>query len=112
MDAKVRTYVYNIGTDCRLRHLHRRVKKRIVSFAVQLEVRHPQRGTWYSVLRYDTAHGFAHRDWLHLDGTSEKTPLPIEDYRQALQYAEADLKEHWQVYRDRFLKEVEHEERK
>ena len=36
------------------------------------------------------------------------TSLPIEDYRQALNYAEADLKDHWQDYRAHFLKELEH----
>ena len=102
--------MYNVAADCRLRHEHRRVGKRIVSFAVQLEVRHPRQGMWLGVVRYDTAHGFAHRDWLHADGTTEKTPLPIEDYGQALSYAEADLKDHWQDYRDRFLEELKHEE--
>ena len=58
--------------------------------------------------RYDTAHGFAHRDRQHADGSSEKTPLPLEDYRQALNYAEAELKAHWQTYRQQFLEEVEH----
>lgn len=95
-----------------MRHAHRRIRKTIIHFLVQLEVRHPRRGTWHPVVRYDTAHGFAHRDWVHPDGTSEKTPLPVQDYRQALQFAEADLKDQWQAYRDRFLKELEHEERR
>ena len=110
VDIKTRTFVYNVSADCRWRHLHRRAGKTIVSFVVQLEVRHPHRGTWLPVVRYDTAHGFAHRDRLHPDGSVEKTPLPIEDYRQALNYAEADLKDQWEVYRDRFLEELEHEE--
>lgn len=112
MDIKSRTFVYNVAAESRVRHTHRRVGKTIVSFVVQLEVRHPRRGTWQPVVRYDTTHGFAHRDWLHADGSSDKTPLPIEDYHQALNYAEADVKDHWQVYRNRFLEEVEHEERK
>lgn len=103
--------MYNVAADCRLRHIHHRLKKRIVRFVVQLEVRHPRRGTWHPVIRFDTAHGFAHRDWLHADGSVEKTALPVEDYSQALNYAEADLKEQWQVYRNRFLEELEHEER-
>ena len=84
--------------------------KTVVSFVVQLEVRHPVHGMWLSILRYDTAHGFAHRDQLHPDGRQEKTPLPIEDYNQALNYAEADLVDHWQMYRQRFLEEIAHEE--
>ena len=63
----------------------------------------------YTAVRYDTAHGFAHRDRLHPDGSSEKTPLAVEDYAQALNYAEADLHDHWQMYRDQFLEEIEDE---
>lgn len=80
----------------------------MLGFVIQLEVRHPRSATWVPVVRYDTAHGFAHRDRQHADGSSEKTPLPLEDYRQALNYAEAELKAHWQTYRRQFLEEVEH----
>lgn len=46
------------------------------------------------------------------DGSSEKAALPTADYQQALNYAEADLKDSWQLYRNRFLEELKHEERK
>ena len=83
----------------------------MLSFVVQLEVRHPRDGRWWPAVRYDTAHGFAHRHQLHPDSTSEKTPLAIEEYGQALNHAEADLQDHWQAYRQRFLEELDHEER-
>lgn len=83
-----------------------------MGFVIQLEVWHPGMGTWAPVIRYDTAHGFVHRDWVRPDGLVEKTPIPIEDYTQALQYAEADLKDNWQIYRSRFLEGLEDEERK
>ena len=110
MDVRTKSFVYPIASDCRLRHFHRRIGKTIVQFVVQLEVRHPKEETWLPVVRYDTAHGFAHRDRLHPDGRSEKTALLVEDYAQALSYAEAELKEHWQIYRDRFLEELQDEE--
>ena len=110
VDVKTRAFSYNVASDCRLRHHHRRVGKTVVSFVVQLEVRHPRLGTWLAVVRYDTVHGFAHRDQLHPDGRQEKTPLPIGDDNQALNYAEADLVDHWQTYRQRFLEEIAHEE--
>ena len=110
MDIKTKTFVYNVATDCRVRHSHHRLKKRIVRFIVQLEVRHPRRGTWHAAVRFDTAHGFAHRDRLHPNGSVDKTALPVDDYTQALNYAEADLQNQWQVYRDRFLEELEHDE--
>lgn len=103
--------MYNVAADCRVRHAHRRLRKAVLSFVVQLEVRHPRRGTWQAVVRYDTAHGYAHRDWLHPDGTSEKTPLAIEEYGQALNHAAADLQDHWQAYRRRYLEELGDEER-
>src|SRR3990167_7206681 len=108
----MRTFAYNVAADCRLRHTHRRLKRRVVSFSVQLEVRHPRTGGWIAIVRYDTAHGVAHRDRLHANGTGEKMPLPIEDYNQALNYAETDLEEHWRVYHRQFLEELEHEKRR
>ena len=104
--------MYNVAADCRIRHAHRRVRNKVLSFVVQLEVRRRREGQWQGVVRYDTAHGFAHRDWLHPDGRSEKTPLAIEDYGQALNYATADLQEHWPTYRQRFLEELRDEERR
>ena len=112
MDIRERTFLYNIVSDCRLRHRHRRIGKNILSFMVQLEVRHPKLGTWEWLVRYDTSHGMVHRDERHADGSVEKTPLPTEDYNQALNYAEADLKDHWKIYRIQFLEELKHEERK
>ena len=83
-----------------------------MNFIVQLEVRHPVHGTWVPIVRYDTAHGFAHRDRLHPDGSTEKTPLRVEDYNQALNYAEADLHDHWEEYRNRFVEELRDENRR
>jgi hypothetical protein len=103
VNASTRSFVYLIAPGCRLRHHHRRLGKRIIEFAVQLEVRHPRRGQWLPVVRYDTAHGFAHRDLLHPDGSATKTPLAIDDYNQALTYADADLQDHWQDYCQRFV---------
>ena len=104
------SFTYFVGDDCRVRHLHHRRRGIVLSFVVQLEVHHPRRDVWLPVVRYDTAHGFAHRDRLHPDGRIEKTPLPIDDYAQALNYAEADIQEHWESYRHRFLEEWGHED--
>ena len=63
-------------------------------------------GEWYPVVRYDTAHGFAHQDILHRQGPAEKRDLPRGDYNLALSYAEEDLRRNWKVYRERFRREV------
>ncbi len=78
--------------------------KKIVGFAVQIEVRVNE--NWKPVVRYDTAHGFAHQDVIHYDGRKEKRPIPFQDWNEALSYAESDLRTNWGLYRDRFLKEA------
>jgi len=50
---------------------------------------------WHPVVRYDTAHGFAHRDLLDIKGRVKKTPLFNQDYNDALSFAESDLKANW-----------------
>lgn len=111
MEVRTKSFTYNIAEDCRSRHKHQRVGKSIVEFCVQLEVQIPS-GNWTPIVRYDTAHGFAHRDWLHADGSCDKIPLLVEDYGQALNYAEGDIKLNWPLYRDRYLEELENEKRK
>jgi len=58
------------------------------------------------VVRYDTVHGFAHKDILHTMRAADKETLPFTDYNLALIYAEDDLRKSWEKYREEFLKEV------
>ena len=101
---KVVEYVVPLGSDGRRRVRHVRVKGRVVEFMVQYELK--VGGEWYPVVRYDTAHGFAHQDILHRQGPAEKRDLPRGDYNLTLSYAEDDLRRHWKAYRERFLREV------
>lgn len=98
-------YVARLGATVRYRHIHERVRARIVHFALQLEI--PNAGEWWAVVRYDTSHGFAHRDLLDRDGVVQKTPLFTMDYNDALTFAENDLRANWEHYRDLFLKGVQ-----
>lgn len=104
MEIREKHYVTCLGKDCRRRHSRQYVGKWIVGFAVQLEIYF--RGKWYPVIRYDTSHGFAHRDFIHWDGQVEKTPIICRDFNEALTFSENDLKANWQLYREQFLKEV------
>jgi hypothetical protein len=97
-------YLIRIGPNDRYRHLHIRDKGKIIFFRVQYETRFES--TWYPVVRYDTAHGFAHRDLLNIKGEIKKTPLFNQDYNDALSFAESDLKNNWKQYKNRFLQEV------
>ena len=101
---KTEEFVARLTFDCRRRHKHTHFKGRVISFSVQLEVRH--KDVWHPVIRYDTAHGFAHRDFLHPDGIIDKTPLFLQDYNEAIIFAENDLKDNWEFYRDKFMKEA------
>ena len=73
---------------------------RILGFLVQLECLFS--GDWRPILRYDTAHDFAHRDLLRPSGEAEKTRLDTQDFNEALTLAEKDITENWQKYRRRY----------
>jgi hypothetical protein len=68
---------------------------------VQLEVE--VRGAWKPVIRYDTAHGYAHIDRYNLKGVVKKEQLALS-FTEALTRAERDIKQNWVVYRERFLR--------
>jgi hypothetical protein len=63
-------YVVPLGENVRKRHYHETDKGRVVGFVVQLEVLVTDQ--WKSVIRYDSAHGFAHIDRYYLDGKNLK----------------------------------------
>jgi hypothetical protein len=56
-------YIIRIGPFDQYRHLHIKERGKIVFFRVQYETKINQ--IWYPVVRYNTAHGFAHRDLLN-----------------------------------------------
>ncbi|OGB94700.1 MAG: hypothetical protein A3G35_02855 [candidate division NC10 bacterium RIFCSPLOWO2_12_FULL_66_18] len=94
-------YLLPVWTDTRIRHYHRTEGRRIVEFSLQLEVE--VQGAWREVIRYDTAHDFAHIDRFTLPGKRRKERLELE-YAEALTRAERDLKHNWYAYRERFLR--------
>lgn len=72
----------------------------VVQFVVQLECLLD--GKWAAVVRYDTAHGFAHCDRLHPYEPATKTRMQTSDYNQVLTVAIGDLSANWQRYRERY----------
>ena len=64
------------------------------------------RNKWHPVVRYDTSHGYAHKDLMYADGRKEKISLLFTDLNICLTYAENDLRANWKFYRERFLKEA------
>jgi hypothetical protein len=101
---KIVEYIIPLGLDSRRRVRHCRVDNIITEFVIQYEIK--IKNEWYPVVRYDTVHGFAHKDIIDPKGKTRKTPLPFNDFNIALTYAERDLKDNWKKYRDNFLKEM------
>ncbi len=93
-------YIIPVGDSARKRHHHTTDKGKIVDFIVQLEVFVDN--NWREVIRYDSAHGFAHIDKYYLDGTKVKSNLYLE-LDEALTLADEDIKQNWKVYKKAFL---------
>lgn len=97
-------YLNAEGTD-RLRVSAQKEKGFIVEFVVQYEA--VISGEWQAIVRYDTAHGFAHKDMLRAKAEPVKQPLFFESYSLAFTFATHDLKANWRQYRDGFEKEIQ-----
>lgn len=85
----------------RKRHEHLTEKGRVLGFVVQYETR--VKNKWMPVVRYDTAHGFAHKDLIDPDGSKEKILIGAVELSEALTFADNDINENWKRYKDRFL---------
>ncbi len=75
-------------------------QSRVLKFVVQLECRFNER--WRAVVRYDTAHNFAHCDLLHPSGVAEKRQMAVKNNNEALTFAIQDLTNNWEFYRQRY----------
>lgn len=96
----VTEYVIPLGENARKRHYHETDKGSVTGFVVQLEVFVNDR--WQVVIRYDSAHGFAHIDRYYLDGRKVRKELHLK-LREALTLADEDIKENWKIYQKSFL---------
>ncbi|MGR3309182.1 MAG: DUF7718 family protein, partial [Candidatus Brocadiales bacterium] len=93
-------YVIPLGGDARKRHYHETYKGKVTGFSVQLEVF--VNNQWQAVIRYDSAHGFAHIDQYYLDGRIAKKEIPLK-LSDTLTLADEDIKENWKAYQKAFL---------
>lgn len=88
----------------RLRVSAQKEKGNILEFVVQYEA--VISGEWQPIVRYDTAHGFAHKDIIKPNGEIIKQPLFFESYNLAFTFATIELKANWKQYRDGFEKGI------
>lgn len=92
------------GETDRLRVTARKDKNEILQFVVQYET--VISGEWRPVVRYDTAHGFAHKDVMKANGEIVKQPLFFGTYNLAFTHATLDLKMNWRQYKESLEKEL------
>ena len=84
-------------------------KGQVFKFVVQYEAL--LKGKWRPIVRYDTSHGFAHKDIIHYTGEEDKQPLYFQDFNIAFTFAIQDLKNIWKWYRTAYEREIDDEER-
>jgi hypothetical protein len=93
-----------IGTDLPgvvIRIRYQKDRGRILWFVVQLEIILDEQ--WLSITRYDTAHGFIHRDDMRPNGEQFKSgPLIFPSYEDGMNFAINDLRTNAAWYVERF----------
>ena len=98
-----REYFIPLPGNALLRVRYRKDRGRILHFTAQLEAQ--VEDEWAVVTRYDTAHGYVHRDDRRPDGTQLKSPpMTFADYNDAMNYAIHDLRLNYQLYIERYLR--------
>ena len=93
-------HIIPYSKDARKRHYHSAIRSKVVKFMVQLEIEY--KGNWKEVVRYDCAHGYAHRDSYNLIGKQKKEELYL-NFEDALTLADDDIDENWETYKHKFL---------
>jgi hypothetical protein len=94
---RLKEYLILLWYGARKRHRHVTEKE----FMVQLEIQH--QGVWKTVLCYDTSHGFSHVDRYNNKGQQKKDSLDMS-FEEALTYADLDINENWEKYKERFIR--------
>jgi len=65
------------------------------------------RNAWQAIVHFDTAHGRAHMDISHPDGSQDTRELFGQDYGTALTWAIRQVQTQWQFYRERYEREMQ-----
>jgi hypothetical protein len=88
------------GAVTRLRFRLQTAGGEVGRFVVPLEVL--VSGEWRVVVRYDSAHGFIHRDQMLANGRQVKKEIPLPDMAAAIAFAEQDLVDRWEWYIEKY----------
>ena len=101
---RTKSYIFMLTDVDRKRHEHVVQKGEIKDFVVQYEMKIGNK--WLPVVRFDTAHGYTHKDLINPDGTKEKILMGDVSYNEILTEADKDIKGNWPRYRERFLRRM------
>jgi hypothetical protein len=101
---KEKTFIRWLGAEDRSRQFVVLDEGRIIRFVVQYETLIA--GEWRPVVRYDTAHGFAHKDVLSPSGVIERKIAVSYAYNEAFTNAEIDIKLNWCRYKEEYLQKI------
>ena len=76
-------FIYPLSEDLEdmLRVSALKQKGKVIRFVVQYEAL--INDEWRPIIRYDTSHGFAHKDIIHYKGKEDKQPLYFQDFNMA-----------------------------
>ncbi len=99
-----KSYIFMLSDRDRKRHEHTVEKGKVVGFVVQYETLFEER--WVPIVRYDTSHGYAHKDLINPDGSREKVLMGTADFAEALVLADIDIDENWERYKGRYLRRL------
>ena len=99
-----KSYVFLLTDNDRKRHEHLIEKGKVVGFVVQYETKVDDK--WMPVVRFDTAHGYGHKDLIDPDGTKEKILMGDVGYNDLLTKADQDINENWMRYKNRFFRRM------
>src|SRR5215510_9540313 len=101
---KERVFIRWLSFEDRSRQVMVVDEGKIIRFVVQYETLIA--GEWCPVVRYDTAHGFAHKDVLSPGGGIERKIAVSYAYNEAFTNAEIDIKLNWHRYKEEYLQKV------
>ncbi len=101
--AKEVEWVRPLAEDVQKRHWHTISRGKVTAFAVQLELLVDE--VWQPIVRYDAAHGFAHRDVHETHTRKRKEEIELE-LPEALTLADQDIDRNWSRYVEAFRRRV------
>jgi len=84
----------------RFRYRHTLKSGHITYFSVQYEALIDNE--WVAIVRYDSAHGRAHKDILHPFEREMKEEFYGQSFADVLTMGERDIKTNWKKYRDEY----------